>query len=287
MADSEDNLQNDRFSIKKTIKVFSDQLNPANRFVSVPASTINRPHRHPTNLDAQSIKVLSWNINKNNHSASWIADFQTIVSQHNPDKIFLQEVQLCAASEELPVLATMGWSFAPNFIDRLKNVYSGVLIATKDNHINAKAIITQHSEPVTNTPKVSLFAEYSLAAGQETLLAVNTHLINFVELSKFQSQLEEVETALSQHSGKIILSGDFNTWNRARWKMLSQMATRLGLKAVSFSTEDTVKIKSFLLSPPLDYIFYRGLYQKPLSAKVLDKFSSSDHNPLLVEFCTQ
>ena len=67
--------------------------------------------------------------------------------------------------------------------------------------------------------------------------------------------------------------------------MLSQMANRLGLKAVSFGQEDTKKIKNFLLSPPLDYIFYRGLYQKPLSAKVLDQFSSSDHNPLLVEFC--
>ena len=286
MADSEANSKGDRLSIKKTVKALNDQLNPANRFVSVPASTIDSPHSHPTSLNAKSIKVLSWNINKNNHSASWIADFQTIVNQHNPDKIFLQEVQLCAESGEIPVLTQMGWSFAPNFIDRLKNVYSGVLIATKDNHINARAIITQHSEPVTKTPKVSLFAEYSLSAGQETLLAVNTHLINFVELSKFQSQLEEVEAALSQHSGKIILSGDFNTWNRARWKMLSQMAARLGLKAVSFNTADTSKIKSFLLSPPLDYIFYRGLYQKPLSAKVLDKFSSSDHNPLLVEFCT-
>ena len=69
----------------------------------------------------------------------------------------------------------MGWSFAPNFIDKLTNVYSGVLIATRDNHLNAQAVITQHLEPITNTPKVSLFAEYSLEASQENLLAVNTH----------------------------------------------------------------------------------------------------------------
>ena len=282
MTDKKD----EQFSIKETVKALNDQLNLANRFASVSASTIDSPHTHPTALSAKSIKVLSWNINKNNHRTSWITDFSAIVEQYKPDKIFLQEVQLCAESEEIPVLAEMGWSFAPNFMDKLKNVYSGVLIATKDNHLNAKAVITQHSEPVTNTPKVSLFAEYSLEAGEETLLAINTHLINFVELSKFQSQLEEVEAAISNHSGKIILSGDFNTWNRARWKMLSQMALRLGLRAVSFNTEDTSKIKNFLLSPPLDYIFYRGLYQKPLSAKVLDKFSSSDHKPLLVEFCS-
>ena len=279
------NNKSEQFSLKDTIGQLNDPLKLADRFASVPPSTIESAPSAPTSLSPKSIRVLSWNINKNNHRDSWIADFRAIVEQHQPDKIFLQEVQLCAASEDIPVLAQMGWSFAPNFLDKLKNVYSGVLIATKDNHLNSKAVITQHSEPITNTPKVSLFAEYSLEASQETLLAINTHLINFVDLSKFQSQLAEVEAAMSRHSGKIIFSGDFNTWNRARWKMLSQMANRLGLKAVSFGQEDTKKIKNFLLSPPLDYIFYRGLYQKPLSAKVLDKYSSSDHNPLLVEFC--
>ena len=274
----------ERFSFKEMIDQLNDQLNPTSRFASVPASTIESRHSSQTSLSAKSIKVLSWNINKNNRTARWIADFSEIVSQYQPDKIFLQEVQLCATSKEIPELMQMGWSFAPNFIDKLTNLYSGVLIATQDNHLNAKAVITRHSEPITNTPKVSLFAEYSLAASQESLLAVNTHLINFVDLSKFQSQLQEVEAVISQHSGKIIFSGDFNTWNRGRWTMLLEMAHRLGLKAVLFNPEDTKKIKSFLLSPPLDYIFYRGLHQKPLSAKVLDKFSSSDHNPLLVEF---
>lgn len=263
------------------------QFNPARRFTSVPASTIESRHSQPTRLSVKSIKVLSWNINKNNYRQDWITDFLEIIEQHQPDKIFLQEVQLCAVSEEIPELAQMGWSFAPNLIDTVKNAYSGVLIATKDNHLDAKAIITQHSEPISDTPKVSLFAEYSLKDNDETLLAVNAHLINFVDSDKFQSQLREVETVLAQHSGSIIFAGDFNTWNRGRWKMLSQMAGRLGLSAVSFNTADTQKIKSFLFSPPLDYIFYRGLYQKPLSAKVLDKFSSSDHNPLLVELCGQ
>ncbi len=278
--------KSERFSLKETLEQFNDlnhQINPAARFGAVPASTIDRSHSNPTSLNAKSIKVLSWNINKNNRSASWISDFSEIVTQYQPDKIFLQEVQLSATAEEIPELMEMGWSFAPNFIDKLTNVYSGVLIATRGNHLNAQAVITQHSEPITNTPKVSLFTEYSLEASQENLLAVNTHLINFVDLSKFRSQLAEVEAVISQYSGKVIFSGDFNTWNRARWRMLLGMATRLGLRAVSFNLEDTKKIKSFLLSPPLDYIFYRGFYQKPLSAKVLDQFSSSDHNPLLVE----
>ena len=280
MADNR--FQDDSQDLLGQLKV---RLNPALRFESVPEVTIEKAHPEPLALGQRSIKVLSWNINKNTYDADWIKDFSAIVEQHQPDKIFLQEVRLCALSQEIPELAQMGWSFAPNLIDKAKNTYSGVLIATKDNPVSTKALTTQHAEPVSNTPKTSLFTEYALAEGDESLMAVNTHLINFVELSKFEAQLEAVESVLKTYQGKLILAGDFNTWNRARHAMLHRMTARLKMKAVAFSAEDTRKIKSFLLSPPLDYIFYRGFRQKPLSAMVLDNFEASDHNPLLVEFC--
>ncbi len=260
-------------------------LDPSIRFASVPEVTIEKTHPEPSSLDQDSIKVLSWNINKSTYEAGWIRDFSAIVKQYQPDKIFLQEMRLCALSEEIPELTKMGWSFAPNFIDKTKNIYSGVLIATRDNPLSSRALLTQYSEPISNTPKTSLFTEYALTAGDDSLLAVNTHLINFVDLSKFEAQLEAIEAVLSTHQGRLILAGDFNTWNRARYDRLHKMTARLKMKAVAFSAEDTRKIKSFLLSPPLDYIFYRGFVQKPLSAKVLDNFEASDHNPLLVELC--
>ena len=179
----------------------------------------------------------------------------------------------------------MGWSFAPNLIDTLDKSYSGVLTATKGDRLHSKAKITQHQEPVTGTPKVSLFVEYSLGSDRETLLAVNTHLINFVETSKFQAQLQDIESIIDQHQGAVILSGDFNTWNRSRWLLLLQMTSQLGLTPVAFPAIEVQKIKRFLFSPPLDYIFYRGFRQKSASAKVIDNISSSDHNPLLVELC--
>ncbi|MGB5713081.1 MAG: endonuclease/exonuclease/phosphatase family protein, partial [Waterburya sp.] len=132
-------------------------------------------------------------------------------------------------------------------------------------------------------PKVSLFVEYSLGNNLDTLLTINTHLINFVETSKFEVQLQEIEAIISQHQGAVIFSGDFNTWNRSRWLILWQMTAKLGLTPVSFPLVEALKIKRFLLSPPLDYIFYRGFKQKTASAKVIDTISSSDHNPLLVE----
>ena len=245
--------------------------------------------RHPS----RSIKVLSWNIAKNNYNPSWRRDFLAIVEQYRPDKIFLQEVRLDITSEEIPELAQMGWSFAPNFVDTSNNTYSGILIATNyGDRTSGKALITKHYEPVINTPKVSLFAEYSLGDRKasrrhrsKNLLAVNTHLINFVNLSKFKAQLQEIELILNEYQGAIILAGDFNTWNKSRWLLLSQMAARLNLTPVSFTAKDTKKIKSFLLSLPLDYIFYRGFTQKPDTSRVIENISSSDHNPLFVELC--
>ena len=259
------------------------QLSPIHRFDKVAEITIDSNNLNPKDIDRDSIKILSWNIAKNNHNGNWNRDFLTILEQHRPDKIFLQEVRLCAIEQQIPQLASMGWSFAPNLIDTWDNSYSGVLIATQSDRLNSTAKITQHLEPVSGTPKVSLFVEYPLGENLPPLLAVNTHLINFVETSKFQAQLQEIEAIIAQHQGAVILSGDFNTWNYSRWQLLLQMTAKLGLKPVDFPFVEAKKIKRFLLSPPLDYIFYRGLKQKTFNAQVIDNISSSDHNPLLVE----
>lgn len=259
------------------------QLSPTHRFGRVAETTIEQIHPLPATLNKNSIKVLSWNIAKNNYSNQWREDFLSIIQQYQPDKIFLQEVRLCALKQQIPELASMGWIFAPNLIDNLHNTYSGVLTATISDRLYSQAIITQHQEPVTKTPKVSLFVEYALDDGQ-TLLAVNTHLINFVETSKFQAQIQAIAAVIAQHQGAVILSGDFNTWNLPRWLLLLDMTAKLGLTPVAFSWMEAQKIKRFLLSPPLDYIFYRGLKQKSANAKVIDNLTSSDHNPLLVEF---
>ena len=259
--------------------------NPVDRFKQVPEVIIHNNYSGSSGSNRDSIKVLSWNIAKNNYDLNWSRDFLSIVDRYKPDKIFLQEVRLRADVREIAELTQMGWAFVPNFIDTSSNTYSGILIASQGERISKQALFTEHYEPVINTPKVSLFIEYSSGDYPQSLLAVNTHLINFVNLTKFKAQLQEIESILNEHQGAIILAGDFNIWNKSRWRILSQMAARLNLTSVSFTAEDTKKIKSFLLSPPLDYIFYRGLTVKPNTAKVIDDISSSDHNPLFIELC--
>lgn len=166
-----------------------------------------------------------------------------------------------------------------------------MLIAARVNCLHSRALLSQHQEPIINTYKVSLFAKYSLSKSSTesddsaSLLAINVHAINFVGLDKFMAQLQAIELIVLQHQGAVVFAGDFNTWNRARWEALSQMAGRLDLMTVAFPPEDQKNLKRFLNSPPLDYIFYRGFSQKPSSARVINTPTSSDHNPLLVELC--
>ena len=269
---------------KQTKSSYFTTWNPVDRFKQVPEVIIHNNHSDLSGLNRNSIKILSWNIAKNNYKPSWSKDFFSLIEQYQPDKIFLQEVRLRTNEGEITELTSMGWAFVPNFVDTHSNTYSGILIASKGDRNKTHATITKHYEPVINTPKASLFTEYFLA-NDSKILAVNTHLINFVNLRKFKAQLQEIELVLDKHQEAIILAGDFNIWNKSRWQILSQMAARLNLTPVSFTTEDTKKIKNFLFSPPLDYIFYRGLEQKPNTAKVIDNISSSDHNPLFVELC--
>ena len=261
-------------------KCMKFKLNPIGRFKQVPETIIHNTYSGSSCLNPDSIKVLSWNIAKNNYDPNWSKDFLAIVGQYRPDKIFLQEVRLPTDVGEIPELARMKWTFTPNFIDTYDRTYLGILTATKGDCFKSQALITKHYEPVSNTPKVSLFTEYFI--GDRHIIAVNTHLINFVNLNKFKAQLQEIESIVAAYEGAIILAGDFNTWNKSRRQMLDRMTARLNLTPVSFTAENTKKIKSFLLSPPLDYIFYRGLVQKPNTAEVIDN-SSSDHNPLFVE----
>lgn len=260
---------------------------PAHRFQRIQTHTIGRQQVHQTQLESTAIKVLNWNIAKQNYDSQWLRDFHSIVHHYQPDLIFLQEVRLGMDADHAVDLADMSWNYAPNFIDAHHQAYSGVLTAAKTNSSRSRAIVTEHYEPIVQTPKASLVTEYPLTQHSETLLAINSHLINFVNLEIFHTQLQDLELTLSTHPGPIIFAGDFNIWSAARSQLLEQAAARLGLQAATFTPEDQKKIKRFLGSPPLDYILYKGLVEQPMHAHVLDQITSSDHKPMLAKFAVR
>ncbi|MEH1788417.1 endonuclease/exonuclease/phosphatase family protein [Nostoc sp.] len=271
-------------NIQEYVNTLVTRFIPGYRFLRLQELTIDKNNLLQTEIDSKSIKVLSWNIAKQNYNKIWVKDFLKIIDTYQPNLIFLQEFSLKLEADEWGKWLKMNWSFAPNFVDIHHQTYSGILTAATISPITKQVITTQHHEPIVRTPKISLITEYPLSEQSTTLLTINSHLINFVDLNKFKIQLQELELALSIHRGPLIFSGDFNTWSRKRAVILNQVTTKLGLTPVVFAPHYQDKIKRFLLSPPLDHIFYRDISVKKASAKVLDQICSSDHKPLLAEF---
>lgn len=60
------------------------QISPLHRFDKVAEITIDSNNLNPKDIDRDSIKILSWNIAKNNHNGNWNRDFLTILKQHRP-----------------------------------------------------------------------------------------------------------------------------------------------------------------------------------------------------------
>jgi len=91
-----------------------------------------------------------------------------------------------------------------------------------------------------------------------------------------------LEELCLSHKGALVIGGDFNTWNKKRINLLFDLAKKLKLKKVEFSSENN---KKNIFKQPLDHIFYRGLRLK--NSVILDFCKSSDHKPLIAAFCTQ
>lgn len=225
--------------------------------------------------------VLNWNIQKKNSSPKWSDEFKSVVERYSPSVILLQECQFVKGLEKLLHMEHLGFIFAPNFIDIFKNNHSGVLTASHCKHSHAEVIKSHAFEPLIRVPKIFLATKYRIDNSDLELLVLNIHAINFVGFWKFISQVQQIEFAIKCHKGPVVLSGDFNTWNRRRIRILHKIVTEAGLIKVDFSVDEK-NIKKFLFTHPLDHIYYRGLEFKE-DSKAL-KTRSSDHNPLLVHF---
>jgi endonuclease/exonuclease/phosphatase (EEP) superfamily protein YafD len=250
-----------------------------------PQSTMIASHQFSqTAIAGTVLKVLNWNIAKQNYQGHWQTEFAAILHQCQPDLIFFQEVRV-EATANCPIhVQDMGWHFTPNFMDHHTRHHFGLLTASKVRHSSWQSVLTRHAEPIVSTPKAALFTEYPIQGRSQSLLTANVHGINFVSNRKFAAQLRQLEAELLHHRGPMLLCGDLNTWNPHRITLMQQMMERLHLKSVQFCLEGHRNLKRFLGSSPLDHIFYRGLSAQPGSAGVLAQCLSSDHKPMVVEF---
>ena len=124
-----------------------------------------------------------------------------------------------------------------------------------------------------------LATEYPLASTTEptleqSLLVINTHMINFVSFEKFRAHLDQAFQALDHHSGPILLAGDFNTWNKKRMQYFDELAMASSLKEVKMMRQPRLNH----LLRHLDHIYCRGLGVVDVHVHI--DIHSSDHYPI-------
>ncbi|MFG0257000.1 MAG: endonuclease/exonuclease/phosphatase family protein [Phycisphaerales bacterium JB043] len=224
------------------------------------------------------LSLLLWNMNKG-RAKTWHADFERL--KQGKDLLLLQEAVLKPASKWIfEDCETFEWVMARSYHYQLQQSQTGVKTGAGTSSLAQQSHTSPDQEPILRTPKMLLCTTYPLADHQDCLLVINVHAINFVSVNKYARQLEQIKTAASDHTGPLILGGDFNNWNRARRKHLDRMIRDLQLDEVPLERSAALSH----MPHRMDYIFFRDL--KVLDSQVHTNIKSSDHFPITVRLST-
>ena len=216
-------------------------------------------------LASSRFHLITWNMHKG-QDKGWQEDLARLSKQ--ADFVLLQEA---TQHQNLNTFSTALFVSSFSFKDLLSGVKT--FTQTQPEWYCGGGV----AEPLIQIPKVASVMSFPLEKGN-SLLLINVHLINFeCGISAYQTQLEQLFSFVENHQGPIIISGDFNAWNERRLNLVNNLMQKYGLDSVALSQDERVRFLEY----PLDYIFTRGVKVVSATSEVV---TSSDHNPLLMEF---
>ena len=216
-------------------------------------------------LTGSRFHLITWNVHKG-QDKGWQEDLARLSNQ--ADFVLLQEA---TQHQNLSTFSTALFVSSFSFKDLLSGVKT--FTQTQPEWYCGGGV----AEPLIQIPKVASMMSFPLEKG-DSLLLINVHLINFEwGISAYQTQLEQLFSFVGNHQGPIIMSGDFNAWNEDRLNLVNNLMKKYGLDSLALSQDERVRFLGY----PLDYIFTRGVKVVSATSEVV---TSSDHNPLLIEF---
>ena len=216
-------------------------------------------------LASSRFHLITWNVHKG-QDTGWQEDLERLSKQ--ADFVLLQEA---TQHQNLSTFSTALFVSSFSFNDLLSGVKT--FTQTQPEWYCGGGV----AEPIIQIPKVASVMSFPLEKG-DSLLLINVHLINFEwGISAYQTQLEQLFSFIENHQGPIIMAGDFNAWNETRLNLVNNLMQKYGLDSVTLSQDERVRFLGY----PLDYIFKRGVKVARATSEVV---TSSDHNPLLMEF---
>lgn len=226
---------------------------------------------HATALDPERISVLNWNIYKERRE-NWATDFKRYSYRH--DVVMIQEAYLGEDLKSLLDEQHQYWTLNTAF--HYQDNATGVMTASRVKPVHSCGQSTV--EPFIRFPKTSLVSYYPVKGMNENLLVANIHGINFtLGVGVYKEQMEKLYDVIKHHNGPIVLAGDFNTWSDARMRIVNDLARRLLLESLDYTSHN----RTIVFGNAIDHVFYRGL--EPLEHDTW-YVTSSDHNPTRVSF---
>ncbi|RDE76159.1 endonuclease/exonuclease/phosphatase family protein [Haemophilus parainfluenzae] len=216
-------------------------------------------------LATSRFHLITWNVHKG-QDEGWQEDLARLSKQ--ADFVLLQEA---TQHQNLSTFSTTLFVSSFSFKDLLSGVKT--FTNTQPEWYCGGGV----AEPLIQIPKVASVMSFPLEKG-DSLLLINVHLINFEwGISAYQTQLEQLFSFIENHQGPIIMSGDFNAWNERRLNLVNNLMQKYSLDSVALTQDERVRFLGY----PLDYIFTRDVKVVSATSEVV---TSSDHNPLLMEF---
>lgn len=222
-------------------------------------------------IDPEGFSVLSWNSHKGSQPG-WEDDLA--IRGQAADFVLLQEAALDAELKALLKKFASEWLLAVAF--QLGEDDIGILSAGRVPAHFSCAL--REPEPLIKIPKVILASTYPINGTDRELLIINVHLVNFsIGSEAVQKQAEALKAIVDQHSGPVIIAGDFNTWSEERQSLIREKMAEIGLAAVEFDPDNRVEF----FSNVVDGLYFRGLEVEKAVSHIVE---TSDHNPLEVHF---
>jgi|GEM_PF-2713257 len=186
------------------------------------------PSSPPSSTLGTSIRLLSWNILKG-EIAGWEQELDSL--QANRNVILLQEGMLNPSFRKLlSGIVDKTFVFAASFLWEQAH-YTGIYNGGSGQILRSQFFRSLDREPFSETPKMALSTDFSLD-GVRTLRVINVHSLNFVDDMAYERQLAQALVDFSDHTGPMLLAGDFNTSNQVRWEILERLTTALQLRRV-------------------------------------------------------
>ena len=222
-------------------------------------------------LNPERISVLNWNIYKGKRE-NWAIDFKRYSYKH--DVLMIQEAHLGDVLQS--VLDNEHQYWALNAAFNYQGKATGVMTASRVKPLRSCG--QRRAEPIIRYPKTSLISYYPVEGMNENLLVANIHGINFTfGVGAYKEQIEKLYDVMKHHNGPIVLAGDFNTWSDKRMLIVDDLAQRLSLESLDYTSHN----RTIVFGNAIDHVFYRGL--EPVEHDTW-YVTSSDHNPTRVSF---